>query len=267
MPDDVRSLRPSDHPLRVQGRVIRALMLRDIRTRFFGHGLGYLIAIAWPLAHIAILLAIYSVSGRATPIGDSLVVFFSTALVPTMTFIYMSRFIMSAGVTNRPLVYFPVVKITDLFFARGILEVLASCCMTIVVMTVLYCCWLDITPVSVTEAGLALAASMLLGLGFGFLNGMIAMAIPFWTTVYGLSMVIFYLTSGVLFMPDALPSKVVYALSWNPVFHGVEWMRTAYFQGYQSGALDKGYLLTCGIAALLLALVLERLIRGKLLGG
>ncbi len=39
-----------------QGRVIYALMLRDVRTRFFGNGLGFLgLSVIWPLVHIVIL--------------------------------------------------------------------------------------------------------------------------------------------------------------------------------------------------------------------
>ena len=36
--------------MRAQARILAALMLRDIRTRFFGSAWGFLIVIAWPLA-------------------------------------------------------------------------------------------------------------------------------------------------------------------------------------------------------------------------
>lgn len=78
-----------------------------MRTRFFGDGLGFLIAIAWPRAHIGVLLAIYRGVGRATPYGDSILVFFGTGLVPFMSFSYMSRFPMLSLLHNRPLLAFP----------------------------------------------------------------------------------------------------------------------------------------------------------------
>lgn len=68
--------------LRVQARVIGALMLRDVQTRFGGRSANYLIAVAWPLSHISILLLIYSFSGRSAPIGQSAPLFFATGLVP-----------------------------------------------------------------------------------------------------------------------------------------------------------------------------------------
>ncbi|MDB5590355.1 ABC transporter permease [Enterovirga sp.] len=254
-----------DSPLAIQLRVIWALMLRDIRTRFFGHGLGYLIAIAWPLAHITLLLLIYHFTGRVAPLGDSLVLFFSTALVPVMSFMYMSRFIMFAATTNRPLVGFPIVKIIDLFLARAALEMLASCCMAIIVLTVLYVSGLQAAPVYPLEALFAFGAALLLGVGMGILNGMIAMALPAWPMFYQLMSIVIYVSSGVLFMPSALPEPMVYALSWNPIFHAVEWMRTAYFMGYTSNFIDKPYLLGWGVGALFLGLGVERLVRGALL--
>ena len=41
---------------RRQRRVLFALMLRNIRTKFFGNGLGSLVAVAWPLSHITLSL-------------------------------------------------------------------------------------------------------------------------------------------------------------------------------------------------------------------
>jgi ABC-type polysaccharide/polyol phosphate export permease len=72
-----------------QRRVLLALMLRNIRTRFFGHGLGYLIAIAWPLTHILIVVAVFTLLGRVAPYGDSVVLF-----IPTGTVTFMSCFMM-----------------------------------------------------------------------------------------------------------------------------------------------------------------------------
>ncbi|WP_375461079.1 ABC transporter permease [uncultured Enterovirga sp.] len=259
--------RPLDHPLVVQSRVIRALMLRDIRTRFFGHGLGYLISIAWPLAHLTLLIVIYYFTGRVAPYGDSLLLFFATALVPTISFMYISRFIMLAALVNKPLVHFPVVKIVDLFLARGVLEVFASCIMTLVVMGTLYCLGIDVVPPKPLEAGYALLASFLLAFGLGFLMGLIAMALPGIVIAYTLVTIVLYITSGVLFVADELPAAARYALSWNPIFHGVEWMRTAYYLGYRAEALDKAYLISFGIGSLFIGLITERLVRGKMLGG
>jgi hypothetical protein len=43
-------------------------------------------------AHMLILITIYTVANRTTPFGESMRVFFLTGLIPTLTFMYVSRF-------------------------------------------------------------------------------------------------------------------------------------------------------------------------------
>src|SRR5262245_9176347 len=109
-----------------QRRVLFALMLRNIRTRFFGNGLGYMIAIAWPLSLILIIVAIFSFSGSAAPYGSSVSLFIATGTVPFMIFSYLSRFMMLAVIHARPLLAFPEVKVLDILLASALLEVLAA---------------------------------------------------------------------------------------------------------------------------------------------
>jgi len=245
--------------------VLNALILRDIRTRFFGHGLGFTVAIAWPLAHIASLLAIYAGLGRIAPYGDSLVLFFSTGLVPFMMFNYMSRFIMAALILNRPLLAFPAVRILDILFARAILEVLGSCCGTVIVLLCMWVTRIDVVPLDIGQAYLAMGASLLIGLGFGMLNGLVTFLTPMWLTGYTLFLIGMYLTCGIVFVPSQLPEPLRTIVSYNPMLHAVEWMRTSYYLGYPSSVLDKAYLVEWGVGTIFLTLVIERAFRGRLL--
>ena len=62
------------HQLGATGTIFRsycnaiyALVMHDIKSRFFGNGLGQVLMIIWPFVHIVLLLAIYTVSGRIAP--------------------------------------------------------------------------------------------------------------------------------------------------------------------------------------------------------
>jgi capsular polysaccharide transport system permease protein len=248
-----------------QRRVLFALMLRNIRTRFFGHGLGYLIAIAWPLTHILVILAIFSLFGRVPPYGDSVVVFIATGTITFMTFSYLSRFMMISVLMTRPLLAFPEVKIFDVLLAGALLETLAACCVTIIMIVLAWFAGIDFMPKDIVQAGYAFGAALLLGLGFGLLNGIIALALPIWGTVYNLTIIGMWASSSVLFVPDALPEPVRYALAYNPVLQVIEWMRSAYYEGYGDLVLDRGYVLGVAIGAIFLGLLLERAMRGYLL--
>jgi capsular polysaccharide transport system permease protein len=256
---------PFFEPVVRQGRVLLAIMLRDIRTRFFGHGLGFLVAIAWPLAHILILLAIYDIAGRAPPYGDSAALFFATGLAPFMAFSYMSRFVMYSVVMNRPLLAFPAVRITDILFARILLEALGACCMAMVLAGLLALGGVDVVPRDPVDAALAFGAALLLGAGYGVVNGIVAMAVHTWATVYALLIILMYVLSGVLFVPDALPEQLRTLLMINPAVHLVEWMRSAYYEGYGTLVLNKPYLMFCALSSLFGGLLAERVFRGPLL--
>ncbi|HMO29417.1 ABC transporter permease [Enterovirga sp.] len=253
-----------DPALVVQIRVFKALILRDIRTRFFGNGLGYIIAILWPLTHIVVLLLIFFFAGRTAPFGDSLLLFFATALIPALGFRYMSRFVPMSVLNNRPLTAFPIVKYMDVILARCILEAAAFCCVAALLAAILFFLGEPIQPEYPIGAAQAFLATLLLGLGVGAFIGVIAIKLPGIMLPLILIHVIMYVTSGVLFIPSALPQQAAAVVSWNPVLHAVEWMRESYYLGYQSTVLDKEYLIGCGLGFFFAALLMEKVFRSFL---
>ena len=220
--------------------------------------------VLWPLSHILLLILLNSGLGRTAPYGDSIALWYAVGVVPFLAFQYMSRFISLGVFLNRPLLAFPVVKVTDILFSRAIVEVLNTVLVTIIVMLTLWGFGIDFLPRDPVQASLALLVMMLLGLGFGVLNGIICAAIPFWVTGYALCSILFWLTSGILFLPDALPEFARTPLSYLPWLQGVEWMRSAYYDGYGIGILDRYYLTYFSVTTLCVGLLLERLVRGKL---
>ena len=251
--------------LSAQRQVLFALMLRDIRTRFFGKAWGFLITIAWPLSHVVILLVINIAAGRTAPYGDSVALWFATGIVPFMAFSYMSRFIMFGIVLNRPLLTFPVLKITDILCARAIVEVLNAGLVVIILAIIFWFFDVDFMPLDVVQASWAMLAAMLLGLGVGVINAIVATMAPMWVTGYTLVQIILWMSAGIFFVPSAMPADVQALLVWHPVLHAVEWMRSAYYDGYGTALLDKTYLLAWGAGSLFVGLLLERLLRGRLL--
>ena len=248
-----------------QRRVLLAVMLRNMRTRFFGHGLGYLVAIAWPVVHILILIALFAGLGRAPPVGDSALLFIATGSVPFQIFSYVSRFMMMSLLATRPLLSFPQIKVLDVLFASAILEALSSVCVAIVLIGLAWILEIEAMPRDVVQAACAFGASVLLGLGFGLFNGIIVLAWPQWFTVYSLSMIVFWITSGVYLLPDSMPEPLRSAAAYHPLQQVIEWMRSAFYGGVGETFLDRAYVIEFGLGATFLGLVTERLTRGALL--
>jgi capsular polysaccharide transport system permease protein len=253
--------------LKAQWRIILALMLHDLKSRLGGSEFGFLaLGVGFPLSHILILLGINAGLGRAPPYGDSTALWYATGVVPFMAFQYVSRFIVLSVILNRPLLSFPVVKATDVLYAGAIIEVLNAGMVVLIVFAIFWMLGIDFMPLDVVQASLSMLAMILLGLAWGIVNAVIAAIFPLWVTGFFLSQVIFWLTSGILFVPDALPAAIRAPLSYLPWLQGVEWMRSAYYLDFGAPILDRTYLISFAVVCLFVGLVLERALRGKLYG-
>lgn len=253
--------------LRQMRNAMSAVMLRDMRSRFFNHGLGFLVVALWPLAHMMILLLIYAVLGRRAPFGDSVRVFFATGLVPTLLFMYVSRFMAMSLLQNRSMLGFPAIRMMDIILARAALEAIAGFLTLVFIFSLLLALGDDPFPHDVYQATYAYLAVMLLAVGVGVVVSVISMFAPFFVTIYTLFTIFIYILSGTLFVISDLPDAIAAPLAWNPVLHGVEWMRTAYYEGYSDKWLNKSYLIGFGLGALTLGLAAERLLRRRMLDG
>ncbi len=251
--------------LKEKKNVMLAVILRDMRSRFFNHGIGFLMVPLWPLVHILILLTIYTVMGRASPFGDNLLIFFATGLLPTLTFMYVSRGMAMSVISNRNMMSFPIVKTLDIMTGRAFLEFIGASLTLLLLFAILSLHGEDPFPIDPFEAILAYLSVIVLAVGVGYLVAVACLLIQFFITIWSLTLIVIYLSSGVMFVPSRLPDNLVYYLSFNPVFQVVEWVRSAYFLGSASRHLDKQYVLACGLVCLCLGLLTERLLRRHIL--
>lgn len=245
----------------VQARVIGALILRDMRTRFGRTFFGYVIQVLWPLTHLLAVMAIYLVIRRMMPFGTSPAVFLGTGILPYILCLYPARMITMSLVQNQPLLYFPVVKSFDVILARGLLEIVTSFWVIGIFCFILYVFGVDVMPIYPEQALLAIFATIYLSFSIGFLGAVFYKIIKAWMVVVIVMLILMYVTSGALFYAGALSPKIQYYMSWNPLFHSVEWLRSAYYDGYGNDILDRGYLLGFASVNLFAGLVAERVIR------
>jgi capsular polysaccharide transport system permease protein len=168
-------------------------------------------------------------------------------------------------VLNQPLLHFPVVKSFDVILARGIVEIVTAFWVTAIFCAILFIFGVDVMPIYPQEALLAIFATIYLGFSIGFLGAVFFKVFRPWIVVVIILMIGMYAGSGALFLPSALPQWVQDYLWWNPLLHSVEWLRTAYYDGYGSHLLSRGYLLSFATFNLFLGIAAERAIRGFVL--
>ncbi len=250
--------------LNAQANVLAALMLRDIKTRF-GSAPGFLLAIAWPLSHILILVGINIIAGRVVPYGESATLWFAVSMTPFMIVSYTSRFMMIGLVTNRPLLVFPIISVFDILLSRILIEIIVAACVLACLVVMFVALDVDFVPIDISRAVSGLAVSLFLGIGLGILNSIIAMIVHQWMTIYALSTILLWMTSGAYFVPSMLDASVQQYLFYHPIMHCIEWTREGYFSGYHSLLLDKSYVWAWALGTIFTGLLIERLLRGRVL--
>ncbi len=248
-----------------QRNIMGAVILRDLRTRFFNHGLGFLIVPLFPFAHLFALLAIQKLFGRNFAYGDDTNVFLATGLIPTLTFMYVSRFMSISLLMNKPMLAYPIIGMLEILFGRAILETMSAIWMAVAVFAVLYAAGSDVFPADPVQAFAAFAVTLLLAISVGLVVSLIAMAFEGFVTIWALFLIVFYISSGSFYVVSFLPEIAVQVLSWNPVIHCTEWMRLAYYPGYPDQVLDKTYVISVALGVLVLGLICERVLRRNLL--
>lgn len=247
--------------------VMHAVIMRDIRSRYFNHGLGFFVVPLLPVGHILILLAIYAATGRQAVFGDDLALFFATGLAPALTFTYISRYMSISVVANKNMLAFPAVRLLDIMLARSFLEFIGIIIAIILIVLVLLIIGSNVVPHSPQEALLAMLCTAILSIGVGIIVSVISAMMPVFPMIYSLSMIVVYLSSGAPIYLHSFPEQAIYLCSFNPVFHAAEWMRSAYYMGYPTQHLDKSYLIMWCLVSISAGLLMERALRPQILGG
>lgn len=245
--------------------VLHALMLRDMRTRFGASIWGYGVVVLWPCVHVFMLIAIYTFQKLAAPLGDNRALFFASGAVPVLVFQYISREVMKAVIMNRPLTYYPQVKLFDVILARILVEIVTGFLALLVVTLVLVVIGTDPIPADPITAMCGYVAAITLGIGIGTINVAIIGFFPGWLIGYALFSIILYVSSGVMFLPSYMPEKIYYWMKYNPALQVAEWVRSAYYP-YAGIQVDYMYVIMFGLTSAGIGLFLVKHVVSKLQG-
>ncbi|MGW5960380.1 ABC transporter permease [Methylorubrum thiocyanatum] len=209
-------------------RVISALMLRDMRSRFGGNYWGYLAQVLWPCAHIAIIVGAMTFRGLKSPMGDNPMVFVATGAVPALAFQYISREVMKGYLVHKPLTYFPQVKKFDTVVARVLVEIVSSFMGLMLVLVGLISLGIDPIPTDLFTSITGYLAAIALGIGVGSVNVGICSVFPGYVIAYILITLTLYLSSGVYFLACFMPQEIYSIMKYNPITQLIEWVRLGY---------------------------------------
>ncbi len=108
--------------LRIQSRVVGALLLREMSTRFGRDNLGYLWLFAEPTLLGSAIGLLHHLSGHGLPGGLHPMMFWVTGYVPFYMFRAVINRSPSAVAANQSLLYHRRITLLDILIARNLLE-------------------------------------------------------------------------------------------------------------------------------------------------
>jgi ABC-type polysaccharide/polyol phosphate export permease len=218
-----------DNSWTINRRVIGALLIREMLTRYGRNNIGFLWLFAEPMLFTLVLTAFWtatrSIHGSSIPI----VAFALTGYLSLLLWRNMPNRCINALQANMSLLYHRQVTITDIYYARIILEMMAATTALIVLFIAFFALeWMN-PPEDVLQVlgGWFLLAWFGAGLALtiGGLSEKWDVVGKLWPSVSFILLPI----SGVAFLADALPPKVRDVMLWLPMLNALEFLREGWF--------------------------------------
>jgi ABC-type polysaccharide/polyol phosphate export permease len=242
----------------IQKRVIHALFMREILTRYGRHNIGFLWLFVDPMIFIALIGVFWQLTKGNQFSTVSTLAFAVTGYSSVHLWRSMPAQCMSAILPNSTLLYHRQVRPMDFYLARILLEGMGVTMATSFLIFVLagggWMPW-PADPLQLILAWILLAwFGAALGLLIGPLSERSALVGKIWAPI---SYLMFPL-SGAFFLTYQLPPQVREFMLWIPMVHGVEYMREGYFGAVVPFFYDLLYLIACNLGLTLLGLTQVR---------
>lgn len=248
-----------------QTRVIYSIMSRDVKMRTKTSPIGIVSLFIEPLAFICMMTLIFSyVRMRGMDLGEHLMIFFATGIIPLYCFKHLMNGSRSALTRNRQLMYFSLVRPFDILAATVIEYFLINTILFYIIVYAFVLLYDYRGGDQMILCMIPMFCNALIGLGFGVA---IAIAAQFFKYIVVITSTLFgpiNILSGVFFTAETISPWVRDILWWNPFFHSTELLRTFYYAEYTSPLFDPYYYFGWVVSCLVLGLGLERLLRHRL---
>lgn len=245
---------------RIQLRVIGALLLREVITRYGRHNIGFMWLFAEPMLFTLGVTALWSLANIQHDVQIPIVAFAVTGYSSVLLWRNMPAKLVCAIEPNLALMYHRHVKIIDIFLSRLALEAVGATISFIVLSLI----WISLGMMKPPEDILKILLGWFmlawfgasLAIFIGALAGRSDLVDKFW---HPTSYILFPL-SGAAYMVDWLPKMAQDAVLYLPMVHGVEILRDGYFGTAVKTHYDITYMATCCLVLSALGLAQIRIV-------
>jgi capsular polysaccharide transport system permease protein len=242
----------------IQRRVIWALMMREVITRFGRENVGVLWLVGEPMIFTLGIATLWAAAGMNHGSSIPIVAFAITGYSSVLMWRNAVGRCTSGIQSNLNLLYHRNVRVIDVFITRIVLE-MAGATASFVVLVLLFTGleWIELPndPLLVVAGWLLLAwFGTALALTIGAATAFSELVERLW---HPAAYLLFPL-SGAAFMVDWLPAAAQPVVLMLPMVHGVELLREGYFGHVVRTHYDVGYMAGINLVLTVLGLLLVR---------
>jgi capsular polysaccharide transport system permease protein len=243
--------------LAIQARVVGALLMREVLTRYGRHNIGFMWLFLEPMLFtlgVTTLMVVRKFSFSALPMVPFFIMGYSTVLMWRNAASRCAK----AIEPNLSLLYHRNVVVIDLFAARLLLEIAGGTISFIVISLGAFACgWMEL-PADLMTMVAAWLLLVWFAIGLGLVVGALTERSDAFERIWHLITYLMFPLSGAFFMVDWLPKPYQKIVLWIPMVHGTEMLRGGYFGPIVRTHYSVSYLSMVNIVLLLAGLLLVR---------
>ena len=240
----------------IQKRVIGALLMREIITRYGRNNIGFLWLFVEPLLITLMILLLWG-AARANQYSDlNIIAFILTGYPLVMMWRNVSNRAIGAIGANASLLYHRNVRVLDTLFARMLLEIAGATIAQIAIVGVLILIGWIPTPADVFYMLMAWLLMAIFAIGLGLVICSIAFKVEAFGKIWGTFSFVMLPLSGVFFFVSSLPQQAQQYVLWMPMVHGTEMFRQGYFGASVITHESISYIVLCNLVLLLLGFIM-----------
>ncbi len=244
--------------LHVQKRVIAALFMREVLTRYGRHNIGFLWLFVEPMLFTLGVAALWTLAGAAHGSSLPIVAFAITGYSTVLLWRNMPSRCIGAVGPNLALMYHRNVKVMDIYAARLALEA-GGATISFIVLSLVFAFigWIQ-PPEDLALVLLGWFMTAWFGVALAVLMGAWSEQSETVEKLWHPASYLLFPLSGAAFMVDALPHAAQPLVLLLPMVHGVEVLREGFFGSHFHAHYNLAYMATVCAALSLLGLAKVR---------
>ncbi|NBI12742.1 ABC transporter permease [[Haemophilus] felis] len=239
----------------IQKRVIGALLMREIITRYGRNNIGFLWLFVEPLLMTGLIVVVWGGLRFNQYSTLNIIAFMATGYPLMMMWRNASSRAIGAVSANTTLLYHRNVRVLDTLLSRMILEIAGATVAQIVLMAALILSGLIPMPHDLFYMLLAWCLMAMFAIGLGLIICSIAQCVEVFGRIWGTLSFLMMPLSGAFFFVHNMPAVVQPYLLKVPMIHGSEMLRHGYFGDTVTTYEDPFFLLLTNLILLSIGLV------------